>query len=290
MASKYPVEKCINFEPATRQVFLSISDALSKVNHRLYRMTRKYYADVRLTNAQLTAPATACGADVYVLNNTWMLDKAVAFARSAYEKAVKEEKKVLGGQLARWHDFRLNLNPSDGQNQNGVAYTQIMPQFVNADDLSVSLLTSGDFELSVARDEDTNTGYNFGLWESGSQYNILKEYEKSASTEDSPDDIEMSMPYDAIDDEAQSTTFTELQQQGNEPPYNKDSMNDQQLWRHAGEIYSNNDGTQKLSTGIICAPLGVVMIVPKSSSTQDPHICIHCKLGDYKGVHSEAMS
>lgn len=281
MAKHYPVEKCINFEPVTRAAFLSISDSLSKVNHRLYRMTRKYYADVKLTNSN-----TVGGADVYVLNNTWMLDKAVAFARSAYEKAVKEEKKVLGSQLARWHDFRLNLNPSDGQGT--TTFVELMPEFINGDTQLPVQLTSGDFELSVARDEDTNTGYNFGLWESGSQYNVLKEYEKAASTEDSPDDIETTMPYDAIDDEAQSTTFTELQQQGNEPPYNKDSMNDQQLWRHAGEIYSNSNGTQKLSTGIICAPLGVVMIVPKAGGT--PNICIHCKLGDYKGIHSEAMA
>ncbi len=280
MAKHYAVEKCINFETVTRAAFLSISDSLSKVNHRLYRMTRKYYADVKMTNSN-----TVGAADVYVLNNTWMLDKAVAFARSAYEKAVKEEKKVLGGQLARWHDFRLNLNPSDGNN---VAYAQLMPQFINGDNTMPIQLTTGDFALSIARDEDSNTGYNFGLWESGSQYNILKEYEKAASTEDSPDDIETSMPYDAIDDEAQSTTFTELQTQGNEPPYNKDSMNDQQLWRHAGEIYSNANGTQKLSTGIICAPLGVIMIVPQPGS--NVNVCIHAKLGDYKGVHSEAMS
>ena len=281
MAKHYPVEKCINFEPVTRAAFLSISDSLSKVNHRLYRMTRKYYADVKLTNSN-----TVGGADVYVLNNTWMLDKAVAFARQAYEKAVKEEKKVLGGHLARWHDFRLNLNPSDGTGT--TTFVELMPQFINADTQFATLLTSGDFMASTARDEDTNTGYQFGLWESGTQYNILKEYEKAASTEDSPDDIELNMPYDAIDDEATSTTFIELQQQGNEPPYNKDSMNDQQLWRHAGEIYSNANGTQKLSTGILCIPLGVVMIVPKGSS--NPTICIHAKLGDYKGIHSEAMS
>tara|TARA_B100000212_G_scaffold329895_1_gene295611 strand:- start:1252 stop:1986 length:735 start_codon:yes stop_codon:yes gene_type:complete len=244
-------------------------------------MTRKYYADVKLTNSN-----TVGGADVYVLNNTWMLDKAVAFARSAYEKAVKEEKKVLGGHLARWHDFRLNLNPSDGNGT--VSYTELMPSIINADTGLGTLLTSGDFVASTARDEGTNTGYQFGFWESGGQYNIVKEYEKSGSTEDSPDDIEVSMPYEAIDDDATTTTFIELQQQGNEPPYSKDSMNDQQLWRHAGEIYSNANGTQKLSTGILCIPLGVVMIVPKGSS--NPNICIHAKLGDYKGIASEAMS
>jgi hypothetical protein len=214
-----------------------------------------------------------------------MLEKAVAYARAAYEKSVKEEKKLLGKQLARWHDFRLNLNPTDGNN---VPFTQLHPTVINADSMTPSPLTSGDFQNSVSRDEDTNTAYAFGLWESGNQYNILKEYEKSGSTEDSPDDIETVAPYEAIDDETSSTTFVELQQQGNEPPYNKDSMNDQQLFRHVGDLYTTANGNQKLSTGTICAPLGLVLLV--SDGSAPANICIHMKKGKYKGLASEAMS
>ena len=261
--------------------FVSISDTMSKVNHRLYRMTRKYFADIKLHEYD---PTRSSIVDVYVLNNTWMLNKAVAYARRAYEKAVKEEKNLLGKQLARWHDFRLNLNPSDG----GVtSYTSLNPVFMNMDNLSGTALTSGDFEISVARDEDSNTSYNFGLWEGGNQFNILKEYEKSGSTEDSPDDIEISAPYDAIDDEAQTTTFIELQQQGNEPPYNKDNMNDQQLFRHVGRLHAGGS-TQKLSTGTFCAPLGLVVLVNRAS--ESPRVCMHVKKGKYKGLASEAMS
>lgn len=273
------VENCAVLQPVTGNHFVSISDTMSKINHRLYRMTRKYHVDVKLHNPEVQSTV-----QVYVLNNTWMLDKAVKYARAAYEKAVKEEKKLLGKQLARWHDFRLNLNPSDGQN---VAYTQIHPAFVNMDSLSNTTLTSGDFEFSVARDEDTNTAYRFGLWEDGSQFNILKEYEKAGSTEDSPDDIETSAPYDAIDDEAQTSTFIELQTQGNEPPYNKDSMNDQQLFRHVGTLTTESTGVQKLSTGTFCAPLGLVVLVQRGGT---PVVCLHMKKGKYKGLASEAMS
>lgn len=243
-------------------------------------MTRKYDVDVKLHN-----PDRAVTVKVYALNNTWMLSKAVAYARTAYEKAVKEEKKLLGKQLARWHDFRLNLNPSDG----GVAsFTEVHPIFVNMDGITTTALTSGDFELSVARDEDSNTSYRFGLWESGNQFNILKEYEKAGSTEDSPDDIEPSAPYDAIDDEAQTSTFIELQQQGNEPPYNKDSMNDLQLFRHVATLTTTSSGVQKLSTGTFCAPLGLVVF--KVEGGTNPEVCIHMKKGKYKGLSSEAMS
>lgn len=276
------VENCAVLQPVQTDSFVSISDTMSKINHRLYRMTRKYFCDVKLHNPQITT-----GADVYVLNNTWMLEKAVAYARTAYEKAVKEEKKLLGKQLARWHDFRLNLNPSDGAG--GVSFNQLNPFFYNMDNGAPTALTSGDFQLSVARDEDTNSSYAFGLWESGAQFNILKEYEKSGSTEDSPDDIETSAPYDAIDDEAQTTTFVELQQQGNEPPYNKDSMNDLQLFRHVGTLFAKADGTQKLSTGQFCAPLGLVVIRPHAD-VDAPMVCLHMKKGKYKGLASEAMS
>jgi len=272
-------ENCAIMQPLTGSHYISVSDVMSKINHRLYRMTRKYNVDVKIHN-----PEIAGQVDVYCLNNTWMLNKAVAFARQAYEKAVKEEKKALGKQLARWHDFRLNLNPSDGGN---TAYTSLNPMHVNADTLAIQLLTSGDFELSVARDEDTNLSYKFGLWESGSQYNILKEYSRRGSTEDSPDDIEFIAPYDAIDDELQSTTFTELQTQGNEPPYDKDNMGDAALFRHVGTLFTDNNGRQKLSTGTFCAPLGLVVVQKRGGA---PIVCIHAKKGDYKGLASEAMS
>ena len=273
-------ENCAVLQPLSANHFVSLSDTMSKVNHRLYRMTRKYDVDVKLHN-----PDRAVTVKVYALNNTWMLSKAVAYARTAYEKAVKEEKKLLGKQLARWHDFRLNLNPSDG----GVAsFTEVHPIFVNMDGITTTALTSGDFELSVARDEDSNTSYRFGLWESGNQFNILKEYEKAGSTEDSPDDIEPSAPYDAIDDEAQTSTFIELQQQGNEPPYNKDSMNDLQLFRHVATLTTTSSGVQKLSTGTFCAPLGLVVF--KVEGGTNPEVCIHMKKGKYKGLSSEAMS
>lgn len=275
------VENCAVMERVQGDSFISLSDTMSKINHRLYRMTRKYFVDVKLHNPDVVG----VNCDVFVLNNTWMLEKAVKYARTAYEKAVKEEKKLLGKQLARWHDFRLNLAPSDGQGS--LSFTQLMPTMINMDTGNPATLTAGDFTVSVARDEDTNTAYQFGLWESGTQFNILKEYEKSGSTEDSPDDIETSAPYDAIDDEAQTTTFIELQQQGNEPPYNKDNMNDTTLFRHVGTLFADSNGNQKLSTGTFCAPLGLVVVRPSSGQ---PIVCVHMKKGKYKGLASEAMA
>ena len=279
------VENCAVFPAVSGASYISLSDTMSKINHRLYRMTRKYHCDVKIHN-----PDKNLALDVYVLNNTWMLDKAVAYARQAYEKAVKEEKKLLGKQLARWHDFRLNLNPSDGSN---TTFTALNPLAVNMDTLTTQALTAGDFQLSIARDEDTNVSYKFGLWESGSQFNILKEYSRSGSTEDSPDDIETIAPYDAIDDEAQSSTFAELQTQGNEPPYDKDNMNDARLFRHVGALVTTQGGRQKLSTGTFCAPLGLVVLVPRQGvdyPVSDAQVCIHVKKGNYKGLASEAMS
>lgn len=276
------VENCAVLSNITANHFVSLSDTMSKINHRLYRMTRKYFVDVKLHN-----PATVGGqVDVYVLNNTWMLDKAVAYARAAYEKSVKEEKKLLGKQLARWHDFRINLNPSDG----GVtAYTALNPMAIKADNMTAVAMTAGDFQNSVSRDEDTNASYSFGLWEGGSQYNIIKEYGKSGSTEDSPDDIEIAAPYEAIDDETSTTTFVELQQQGNEPPYDKDNMNDQNLFRHVGTLFADTNGNQKLSTGTFCAPLGLVVFV-NGGEGGPTQVCVHMKKGKYKGLASEAMS
>lgn len=275
------VENCAVLSPVTQNHFVSLSDTMSKINHRLYRMTRKYHVDVKLHN-----PASNCAVEVYTLNNTWMLEKAVAYARKAYEKSVKEEKKLLGKQLARWHDFRLNLNPADGA---VAAFTELNPIAINMDNFIQTTLTAGDFVASTSRDEDSNTGYQFGLWESGGQYNVLKEYSKSGSTEDSPDDIESAAPYSAIDDETSSTTFVELQQQGNEPPYNKDDMNDQSLFRHVGTLFTDAKGVQKLTTGTFCAPLGLV-VLKKIDGELDPTVCIHMKKGKYKGLASEAMS
>lgn len=292
----YPIEKCINVETMRSPSYVSVSSLLSKVNHRLYRQSRKYHAEVKLTG-NATAASGPIEADVYVLNNTWYLQKAVAFARAAYEKSVKEEKKVLKGQLARWHDFRMNLAPGDGDTSVGnTSWTELHPVLINGENMGQISLTQGDFTLSVSRDEDANTSYNFGLWvtgpNSGNQFNILQEYNKSQNTDAHPSTITSgtnAMPYDAIDDEAQTSTFVELQNQGDEPPYDKDGMATQYLWRHAGRIFMNDDGQQKISTGMLCCPLGVIAIVPTQNSG-DVDVCIHAKLGDYKGVASEAMS
>ena len=263
------------------------------MNHRLYRQSRKYYTSVKLQDTPSVAldGTPTNGVDVYVLRDTWMLDNAVKMARAAYEKAVKEEKKALGKQLARWHDFRINLNPSDGAGTVG-AYTQVKSQLVNADSLQATILNTGDFSLSNARDESNNLGYNFGLWESGNQFNILKEYSEHASTSQSPTEVETNVPYGELDaSDTSDTTFIELQQQGDMPPYDNDNMNDLQLWRHVGSLQYSPHG-HKLSTGVFCAPLGVVMLVPHSRDVGAAavQVCFDVKAGDYKGVYSEAMS
>ena len=144
----YPVQRTMSINqgaPAAADVFVPISDNLSKVNHRLYRQSRVYECKVSI-DANQTDGRTV---DVYALADTWYLKGALKLAKSVWDEAMSEEMMANNGNKARWSDFRI---------EDGVAGAGdgTVSQFSRST-LAEIPFTAGEFYTSVVEDQAGTT-------------------------------------------------------------------------------------------------------------------------------------
>ena len=256
---------------------------LSKVNHRLYRQSKRYRCKVNITDI----PATPGGrATVYVLRDTWFLQAAYQMAFKEYEKNTKEERdNTSKTQMARWQDFRIAL-----QADSGVTYNVLNPIVTGNNPLTETALANGEFELSRVAKED-GTMMTFGLFGlANSRWGILQEYDRSANTSDDPANPQTNSPegaYSGLDDDHQDAIAEHIRTAGNSPPYDASSLDANFMFRKVGIIGTLGAGQQKFSTGFFDAPLGCILIVNGAGPTalDGEELELEVQAGDYKGVH-----
>lgn len=281
-AKRYPTQRRIEIRNTavseTNTNIIDVPKFLSKVNHRLYRQSRVYR-----TKINVNEPISRGHFEVYVLRDTWMLQKAYQMAKDAFDKNTVEERSVMSPKsVARWQDFRIAIEP-----KTGVTYNHLNPA-VRDDTLALADLTIGEFELSLVHRED-GTAMSFGFFElANSRWSIIKEYDRSANTDNSPED-EVGLnqaAYSGLDDDVQDASRQHLSTAGNAPPYDSNSLDANFLWRKVGIVKGHSNGVQKLTTGFFDAPLGVILV--KTSDQQALEMEVEVAAGDYKGVHGES--
>jgi hypothetical protein len=271
---RYAVQRHIEVAPGSAvgtDLVVDIPASLSKLNHRLYRQSRVYTANVRLTG-----PAeNGRNIDVYVLRDTWMLQKAYQMAKDTFDKNMSEERDVVKN-TGRWNDFRISpLHKTGAALLNPLGRAQGNPS-------AISSLTAGDFTNSQVYDE-SGAAKGFGLWSNQVQYNIVEEYDKSANTDASPSSlVGTDTAYDGLDDDLQTAARQHLETSGDLPPYNQDSLESAQLLRKVGTLGDDGAGSAKTSTGVFEAPLGLVILADGDIGGT---LEIAVNAGDYKGVH-----
>ena len=285
MASKkkdmhYPVVRTgrMNYTgPAVSpQIEMNADQFLSKVNRRLYRQSRNYSLklDVDPNATQIY--------NVFVLNDSWMTERALKMAYDAYREATQEERdRLKDNAIARWSDFRVD---------SGQGYQQLNPiQFSNT--LAPTQLAAGDFQLAAVSD---STGQSrTWTWGNGtaSKYGIFQEYDKAGNAQKSPNTSTGDMPYDELMADDSAFTAAALQQRGDEPPYDADGVNDDRKWIKVATLNATANG-QKLSTGFFTAPCGIVLISAGLSGDEVVDASFvewTAKSGDYKGVHAPSL-
>lgn len=273
--------------------WVSIPRALGRINNRLYRDHRNYYASVSLNSAvQTQAPIL-----VYTLAPTWYVQGALRAAKKMHDTAMREERKTV--KQARWYDFRLDLDIDsaayDEMQPYGIAQAMTTVAPHGADELVPSrvLDANGNQRVFTLR---TATGAGRPA---GTAFNVFQEYDAMADTPvDNPPAVVAGSPYDDLTAENDSENMNNLQYRGDVPPYNGDSFD--AYWVQVGELYVDSTGAQSLSTGMFQAPLGVVLFTspgaPGYSDVGDGLINIdrhrlnlHVAPGNYKGVHVDAL-
>jgi hypothetical protein len=257
---------------------LQVSDALSKVNRRLYRQGRNYRVKLQLPQA-LDGGST----EVYVLQDTWVNKLAWCKAFETYLNATKEEREMLGPRVARWHDFRVQYGSNAAFSGGVMDYAPL----VKSPSLSDVLLTEGEFNNSTIQlDGADGTANDKGFWWDGSSatnFGLLSELQKLFNTDDAPTVIEVNQPYDGLKNEQMSLDdFKELQDEGNEPPYDATTFDNPWIRVDTLQISLGN-GLRE--TDWFNAPCGLILIKDAAATT----ITMHVASGDYKGVHAPPM-
>lgn len=252
---------------------------LSVLNRRLYRFGRYYQTKVDLRND------FAGQVEVFALRDDWAVQKAFQMAYQQYVKNTAEERKNLSSdQVARWEDFRVDPGVTLAIN----AARPVMHTIAGAS----SVLNAGEFELSTVIDgADARRTFTWGT-PGAAEWGILQEYDKAANAPTMPTDTVGSSgqrgPYSGIDADTDDLMALDLQQHGDDPPYDRTGVNATTPWVRIG-VLGQTAGSQKLSTGFFTAPCGLVLLKGFSETGEAYSATLVVKSGDYKGVHAPSM-
>lgn len=276
----YPVQRkyqigTISAGPYVDQTkFLSLSRGLSEVNSRLYRTARLYSASIQLDNNAPTGDY-----EVWTLQNTWNVTKAVQAGMAAYNTAVAEERaEIVKGQEARWQDFTPN---------NGIANEKLGAFLGNTALTSIARNDGEHYDTRVYDSDGVVKGFTFGTTSSGNFYSLMAEYDGMGQVDANPEAAE-SGGYVGMLADSEAAMVTDLQNQGNIPPY-ADPAFAQNIWVKVATLTNSATGSQRLSTGFFEAPCGFVWIKAPSPTFPDGLLTAEVKAGKYKGVHAPSM-
>jgi hypothetical protein len=249
---------------------------LSVLNRRLYRFGRNYQAKIDLRN-------DAVGQiEVFVLRDDWAVQKAFQMAYQEYlDNTMDERENLSKTQLARWEDFRVEHGLTLAINDS----RPVMHQPGGGS----SVMNQGEFALSNVVDGAGNEmTFSWGAGSAGVKYGILEEYAKVGDAQDSPENETPTAPYANIDTNVDEATHDNLQLDGDQPPYERNSVNETVPWVRVA-VLGSTAGSQKLSSGFFTAPCGLILLKGFSDTGSTYPVSLEVKAGDYKGVHAPSM-
>lgn len=239
--------------------YIDLAYELSRLNHRLYRQGRIYHADIIMTNETSAGqPYT-----IKTIAPTWMNLKAWRAGFEAWRASTKDERDH-GTRAARWSDFRVRYE---------AAHSGALP------------IVNGEYIYTNAARQDTGALLEFQMFDSTSatRFGLLDEYDKRADTAtDIPPASASNQAYRTLMGELVSEQAEQLQEEGDEPPYNSTTLTavEQEFNLRAPAE------TNYYRTGMIPIPCGLIKVdAPVVAS-----LMIKVKAGKYKGVHAEAIA
>lgn len=291
-ADYYPVQRQIQLSN-TAQTINSVCDVgkmLSVVNHRLYRQGKTYQCKIDLDNRTDVAVGPA-QYEIYALADTWFHQKAWQLARATYMTATAGERASMSAsKIARWEDFRVSAGVSGANEMVPATYSTA---------LTLGNNTSGEFVASqiVLQDGTSTRTFTWGS-PGASQFGILREYSKSGDTDKTPTDDANTgagdQAYAGAEDGVSETQMDNLQNAGNEPPYNRTDFSNN-VWvkiatlDNSGTGNPGDSGQSRMSTGFFNAPCGLIAIKASISHNIAGELSLTVKSGDYKGTSAMNM-
>lgn len=261
---------------------LGVHETLSKTNHRLYSQGGIYRGKITIDD-NITGRL-----EVFALVETWWLCKAWRLARRMYNKAVKDERKMLGkkGQ-AKWHDFRVDHGFQGAAPLNGMLYN------ASTSPTGWSTISIGEFDLSRVDAEGAAPGvgqsFTFGPGIPGAKWGIVQEFDRTYNVTQTPSTVIADLPYDELDEvKISETDYDEVQDNGNLPPYSQNTL-PSSVWVKIAALDGDAGDSGRVSTGVFDIPFGYIAVRNVSGGTlPDGSVRFEASKGSYKGVYMEA--
>ncbi len=283
----YPVDRDLLFKETAGTGFAvcEVNKALSGANRRLYRQNRVYRVKVNSVGDS----ATFNSVDVYVLRDTFMLQRGYSLAMEEWNKSYEEAEEVTrDASKARWRDFRIDIKP---YTTDTIQLPVVLRPFGAKALTETTIVDEWNNSLSYTT---TGSSRDFGLFEDSNTYGIIHEFDKKGKVQTSPQTTTAEAAYVDLTADLVDAEVGNLQTSGNAPPYDADGSMPTSFLRYVGTI---NAGTSpgKLTTGYFDAPLGAVYLVGQASkvtsvyqesdtSKQQAIFSLTVQKGDYKGV------
>jgi hypothetical protein len=253
--------------------------ALSALNRRLYRQNKVYRVklDVVGNRAQVI--------DVFRLRDTFMLQRGYELAMEEWNKSYDEAGQVVKDNVrARWRDFRIDPKSHVGD-------TIVLPRNLRGNG-SAAASTNVVVDEYNYSESYTPGGLvrDFGLKSDSNTFDIIAEYNKVGKVQTEPSVATTEAAYQELQTDLTDDMVENLQEDGNNPPYDADEHHVLDVLEYVGTIYIDDDGTSKSTTGFFDAPLGVVYLSGTGSTIAgiDGAAANFYKMtvqkGQYKGV------
>ena len=228
--------------------------------------------------------ATGTTIDVYALVDTWWLQKAYKLAKKTFDENSREESAQLRTMKARWNDFRVD---------HGLDAVLFQKELVAAGATTPGTWTvftaNQEYEMSEVHEVGGASRTFRFIGSDATSFNIIDQYDLTGNTDTTPQSPVNAIAYDGLTDEHDDGQLEHLSGDGNQPPYNKLTLENGVLVRIA-TLTANTTGLQKLSTGYFNAPAGMIVLQSTTPISQnDVMLTMTAKEGKYKGIHAPSM-
>ena len=272
-----------------------VPDLLMRANRRQYTQARAYDVRLKVANVQ---EATEHNFEIYTLSNAWWVKRAIEMAKGVWLESTKEERALLGKNVATYNDFIISA--STGAAGNFANLFQFVPAS-SGDDMTGAEVASDEslYESSLSgSDLADDAGDTMGFTVLGEDvtgpgvFNIFDQYLLSRSITSDADS--RAGPYAdllEIDEDAMNN----LQQDGDLTPWDADAFPSPFVLADTISVDQGiSGGGHSRSSQMLTAPLGIVIIKKRSASGAEDNFAgterflLECRKGTYKGVHAPA--
>lgn len=258
---------------------LLYSAANHRIMHQNYVFRAKFSCDGELPLAGDEAFS------ITVLPTTWPLIAAYKQARDMYVRAMSPEMETA--KKARWHSYRVLFDTA--HKTQDAAGTKLLPSGCSLDFTNPA--GNADYVYSEVLDDTGTNTYTFHMIGASDMAGTTRSFgavaEFDAQNDTSTDEAGLTTNYDEILNDVNAANETNLHEDGDRPPYNKDNIQIPTIVEYIHSTQTLQHVTDRFSTPVMDVPFGLVKVVNHVAAQRTIQITL--SPGNVKGIAAEVI-